>query len=245
MVLATDSGSIITSNTGAELDPDLPTSNHDIQEFDFFVSLLASILWQYQDASSLVAIIAGKQDWYDDNQKSFWTDFITNIFNLRTANEFGLSVWSIILDFPLFVNQPFDPDKPTFGFDLDIYGNFDNSNFTDNNGTTFNLPLETKRIILKLRYFQLVSSGTVPETNRMLKYVFEDFGKAYLLDFGNMEQEYVFIFPVTWDLAYVFNNLDLLPRPAGVGSSWIDATLTYFGFGPDGGQFDLSILGPN
>lgn len=96
---------------------------------------------------------------------------------------------------------------------------------------------------MQLRYFQLTSSGTVPETNRMLAYVFRGFGKAWLIDYHDMTQEYVFNFSVPYDLAYIFNNYDLLPRPAGVSSSWTSTTLVYFGFAAGDYNFDNGIFG--
>ena len=58
-----------------------------------------------------------------------------------------------------------------------------------------------------------------------------------------MTQMYVFNFPVTWDLAYLFNNYDILPRPAGVSSSVLDATLVYFGFNDFNDNFDNGNFG--
>ena len=242
--ITTDKGVDITTQTGVQIEAALPTSNRDIQLFDFSVDLLAAILWQYNDAANLQSILQQKQDWFNENQEQFWIDFYNNIFNLETANEFGLAVWAIILGLPLFINAPPTPDDvPIFGFgSANGAVNFDNGILGEQNGTVYNLPLETKRTALKLRYFQITSSGTVPETNRMLDYVFGSKGKAFLEDYGDMTQGYIFLFPVTWDLAYIFNNLDILPRPAGVGSSWIDATLPYFGFGPANLGFDQAIM---
>ncbi len=247
-VIGTENYDPLVTNTGEELEVTAATQNADIQLFDFYVDLLSALIWQYNNATTLQSIIQSKQDWYDANQKQFWLDFITNIFDLSTANEFGLSVWSIILDLPLFQNTPYNPDLPTFGFGgANGAVNFDNGILQDSNGSTNALPLNTKRIALQLRYFQLTSSGTVPEANRMLKFIFgTNYGEAYLRDFHDMTQQYIFNFPVSWDIAYIFNNFDILPRPAGVASSWIDGTLTtYFGFGPYGNQFDRSILGPS
>ncbi|HZZ80044.1 MAG TPA: DUF2612 domain-containing protein [Gemmataceae bacterium] len=211
-----------------------------VQQFDFNVNLLKAILWQYNDAANIQAILALKQDWYDTNEDDFWSDWLANVFDLRTANEFGLSVWSVILGLPLFVNPPINLG-PIFGFDAQTGYNFDNGVFGDQN--TYQLPTETKRIALRLRYFQLVSSGTVPETNRMLAYVFKEFGQAWLIDNHAMTQTYIFNFPVTADLQYLFNNYDILPRPAGVASTWIDATLLYWGFANADYNFDNGIFG--
>lgn len=206
-----------------------PASNDQIQLFDFSVNLLQALLWQYNEATNLQALLEAKNDWYVSNQTEFWTDWYADVFNLETANQFGLHVWSIILGLPLYVNLPPYPDKPTWGFaDDDV--NFDNGNFTDANGSSYPLPVEIQRIALRLRYAQLISSGTVPEINRALAWIFGDMGNAYLLDYHNMTQAYVFNFPVTFDLAYLFNHFDVLPRPAGVASTWIDNTFEYFGF---------------
>ncbi|NIT55538.1 MAG: DUF2612 domain-containing protein, partial [Aliifodinibius sp.] len=55
---------------------------------------------------------------------------ITDVFNLDTANDFGLSVWSVILNTPLTVenNEP-EPDNSNWGFGNNRK-NFNNGNFT-------------------------------------------------------------------------------------------------------------------
>lgn len=211
-----------------------------IQQFDFSANILRAILWSYDKAANLVGLLQQKQDWYNTNQQQFWEDWYINVFNLKTANQFGLSVWSIILGLPLFINNQ-NNAGPFFGFDNQTGHNFDNGIFGDND--TYQLPLETQRIALQLRYFQLTSAGTVPEINRMLKYVFGNLGQVWLLDYHNMTQAYIFNFPVTFDLQYLFNNYDILPRPAGVSSTYIDATLVYFGFATGDYNFDNGIFG--
>ena len=211
-----------------------------IQPFDFSVNLLRAILWQYNEAANLQGLLEAKAAWYEANQSAFWEAWLHDVFDLRTANDFGLSVWSIILQLPLYTNPP--PDLgDVFGFDAQTGFNFDNGIFGDAN--TYQLPTATKRLALRLRYFQLTSSGTIPETNRMLAYLFEDFGGAYLIDNHDMTQTYVFNFPVTSDLQYLFNHYDILPRPAGVSSQWIDATLVHFGFASGDYNFDNGVFG--
>jgi uncharacterized protein DUF2612 len=227
-----EDGVIIAGESGIAIAGDVATSNNDQQVFNFSVNLLAALLWQYTSAVNLQSILQQKQQWYDENQTAFWEDWITNVFNLTTANEFGLDVWSVILNFPLFNNQGARPATVlSFGFGSSN-GNFGNSNFGSLSGTTINLPLETKRIALQLRYFQLCSSGTVPEINRFMNFVFQNYGKVYLVDFYNMTQQYVFLFPLDWSLKYLFDNFDILPRPAGVLSGYRDGTVNTFGFGP-------------
>lgn len=212
-----------------------PPSTVQIQELDFSVNLLQALLWQYQNAPSLSSLLESKQAWYTENETEFWQDWITNVFDLRTANQFGLEVWSIILDFPIFINLNPSEDNQNWGFGSNRF-NFSNGNFAPANGGTIVLPLATNRLALQLRYFQLCSSGTVPEINRFMNYVFAQYnnaapGSVFLVDNLDMTQTYYFLFPVTWDLAFLFNNFDILPRPAGVGTNYKDTTLNYWGFG--------------
>ncbi|OWK44049.1 Prophage tail fiber protein [Fimbriiglobus ruber] len=183
-----------------------------IQQFDFSVDLLRAILWQYTTATNLQGLLNQKAAWYDTNQTQFWEDWYTNVFDLATANDFGLSVWSIILGLPLFVNTG-TPTGPVFGFDAQTGYNFDNGIF--GGSTSYDLPTETKRIALQLRYFQLTSSGTVPETNRMLAYVFATSGRRGSSTTTTWPRPTCSTSRSRFDLEYLFNSYDILPgRPA-------------------------------
>lgn len=184
-----------------------------IQAFDFSVDLLRALLWQYNDAARLEGLLRQKQEWYDTNQKGFWENWATDVFDLRTANDFGLAVWSIILNLPLFIESQDDPAKPIWGFDQ-YRENFNNGNFASISSS--GLTVEQKRLALRLRYFQLVTTGTVSEINAFFAYLFEPLGSAYVVDGYDMRARYVFGFPVPSVLEAVLTEFDLLPRPAGV-----------------------------
>lgn len=232
----------MTQQSGAIAPPSPPgleaPPDDQIQLFDFSVNLLQALLWQYNSAANLQGLLEAKSTWYENNQEEFWSNWYTNVFNLETANQFGLIVWSIILGLPLYVNVGPYVDQPTWGFGgTNGAVNFDNGNFNDS-GSSYLLPIETQRIALQLRYYQLISSGTVPEINRAMKWIFGGLGQVYLIDYNDMTQAFIFNFPVTGDLIYLFNNYDILPRPAGVASSYIDDTLVYFGFNSFNNNFD-------
>lgn len=192
-----------------------------IQTFDTSVNVLQALLWQYNEALRLQGLLETKQEWYTQNQAQFWDDWYRDVFDLRTANIFGLSVWAIILGQPIIFNNVADPTKIAWGFDSDVYHkNFTRGNFAQLDGYTYVLSAAGAQSLVQLRYFQLTSSGTVPEINRMLKYVFEDQGLAYLVDNGDMTQEYIFTFTLSAELEFIFKNFDVLPRPAGVESTF-------------------------
>lgn len=200
----------------------------NIQTFDFSVDLLRALLWQYNDAARLETLLREKQAWYTENQQEFWESWYRDVFDLRTANEFGLTVWSIILDVPLTVGPPSDAAKPTFGF-ASTSVNFDNGNLAE---VFIPLSNEQARLVLRMRYFQLITCGAVPEINAFLADVFADQGVVYVTDGLNMTAEYIFNFPLDPVTESLFATFDLLPRPAGVEVNYtVTDNVDTFGFG--------------
>jgi len=209
----------------------------NIQEFTLDSETMLAILWQYDNAQRLQSLIQQKADWYDENWGKFWAEWVYQVFNLDTANDFGLSVWSIILDLPLYTSQqPSPPDYHNFGFAN--YGfNFDNGNFAVDVPVVNGLSVENKRLLLKLRYFQLTTRGAIPEINAFLARLFGP-GVAYLADNLDMTITYVFNQPISASLMYALQNIDVLPCPAGVGYNIITVSSPSFGFDPYGLNFD-------
>ena len=216
-----------------------------IEVFDFSVDLIKALLWQYDNTVKLKGLLEKKLLWYDENYTFFWQDWYDNVFNLLTANTFGLAVWSIILDIPLFINQIDESGKPLFGFNaidgsfptyLNNYKNFENGNFTSQS-SPIHLTVEQQRLILRLRYYQLVSRGDVIETNRFLKELFADFGDVYMLDGLDMSIVYVFTFDLDPSVLVVLQNYDVLPRPAGVRIRYVISSDYIFGFNAVDGAF--------
>ncbi len=212
-----------------------------IQSFDYSVDLLQAILWQYNDAAKIQSLLTQKQDWYNANQTDFWSQWYTNVFNLQTANDFGLSVWSQILNLPLFINNnPDPPGKPIWGFGS-YNKNFTRGNFSNAN-QNISLTTAEKRIVLRLRYFQLITRGAAPEVNAFLAIVFAPLGQVYMLDGLNMTITYIFSFTPSENLLTVLKDYDILPQPAGVGIRYIDATRITFGFDAYNENFDNGTL---
>lgn len=350
-----------------------------IEEFDYSVNLLRALLWRHNDATSLQGLLQSKSAWYASQQSQFWSDWFTNVFNLNTANEFGLSVWAIILGVPLSLIVPpnagpqfgfgprellsdradaasswtqsggvtltagqTDPNAGTKAVKIDLstasgtrrvtiptlaggipagnttlqfqaklisgtqgtiasdingvtMGNWptlntstwttvtltlnnatagttafnivsnttsaavveifnpqlcadtevSNGRFNFNNGNFgasaagVGLTLDQKRILLKLRYYKLISRCTIPEINARLKAILGQYGSVYVLDGNDMRYTtYVFGFQPNSALQFVLENFDVLPRPAGVGVRFVVSTRPAFGFGPYNQNFN-------
>lgn len=217
-----------------------------VETFDYAVNLLRNVLlWPFNDAENLQGLLTAKQQWYDVNQTQFWENWVTDVFDLRTANDFGLSVWAVILDLPLFGNSDVSPATyPAFGFDTgegfpatSPITNFGNGNFATDASTAFGIPTEQKRILLRLRYFQLITRGAIPETNRFLRTVFGP-NQIYALDGLDMTMTYVIVGATAQNLVSLLQLFDVLPRPAGVDVDFVTAGIEGFGFDPTGLNFN-------
>ena len=121
-----------------------------IREFDFSVDLLEALLWQYNDAERLQGLLERKNAWHAEAHSAFWEDWYRDVFDLRTANDFRLSVWSIILDLPLFAPLPPGVDEDAWGVE-GFRKNFTYGNFVSSGVTVTRLDTEQTRLALRLR----------------------------------------------------------------------------------------------
>ncbi len=184
-----------------------------IQEFDFSVNTLRALLWEYNDATNLQELLELFQQWYVVNQTVFWQTWYADVFNLITANDFGLAVWAIILGIPLQTSSS-PSNKPNWGFGP-YRRNFNRGNFVSDEGLII-LRTEEKRIILRLRYFNLTFNYNIVDINRILADIFAAYGPVYIQDNLDMTITYVFNYNLSNRLKYFFIKYDALPRPAGV-----------------------------
>ncbi|XAO54176.1 structural protein [Yersinia phage vB_YenM_P744] len=208
-----------------------------IQELDFSVDILKVLPWQSDSSTNLRSLLDKKALWYQNNQSKFWSDWERDVFNLYTANKFGLNVWSIILELPLYSNesQVSPPDYPAFGF-ADFGLNFDNSNFATDRSLITNLTIEQRRQLLILRWRNITGSGTMSDIN---KTVFDVFGGiVYVLDGLNMELQYIFLEVLSDTMMTLLKDYDILPRPSGVKINILVKPTDVFGFDPYGINFD-------
>lgn len=176
------------------------------------IDLKKSIDWQRGSAEKVIKLIDLKQKWYEDNHCSFWNNWVVDVFDLRTANEFGLSVWSIILDVPIFGEQRKSrPDYPALYFGQ-FRSNFYQSNFAKNASEIERLSIEQKRIILQLKAFILNTNSSTYEINKKLADLF-GFQQVFAIDNFDMSYTYIINDPTLSDFIEVVEDLDLLPRP--------------------------------
>lgn len=196
---------------------------------EFHVNLMRTVLWQYENAPKLKSLVQSEQDWADKNMTEFWKNWFRDVFNLKTANDFGLSVWSRILNIQLTINRP-KRVSGIFGFSTN-HKNFGNGNFGRGKTQDISVTTEQARKILLLRWFQLTSRPTIANINEALEIVFGA-GVAYVQDNLDMSNQ-LFMFTERPDYQTIdmLKNTDLLPRPSTVGSAIAVQPRAGFGFG--------------
>lgn len=175
------------------------------------INLKQCLLWQYNNAPALRALILQKQDWYKTHQEDFWNYWYGSVFNLDTADDFGLTVWGEILDFPRQVKSV--------------------------DGSLHVLTTEQYRTVLKGQMLKFNMGVTAPEVNKWLSVVFGAQGKAYCLDNLDMTAiPFVFEQSPSDEILWLLANVDFLPRPAGVGYEVRIIGKDVFGFDGSGLQ---------
>lgn len=206
------------------------------QQFDFSINVLQALIWQYNDALNLQGLLEDKQSWLDANVRDFWDNWYTDVYDLRTANDFGLQVWAIILGmkFTLAENVP----TLIFGFNPNAK-NFSNGAFLPTGEAV--LTTEQKRTILQLRFRQLTSNATIDEMQRAVSQIIPN---AIVID--NLDMSVVLSLPTIPDstMLYILDNYDVIPRPAGVQIDRRFGYAQWFSFAGQGGQnFNNSTFG--
>lgn len=214
-----------------------------IQTLDFHSDLLRAILWQYENADKLKTLAARKADYFNRSTVAFWQHWHRDVFNIDTANDFGLAVWARILDVSLGIDVS-PSDKTKIGFGFGKKRNF-KGNFRRNADYTLMLTPSQKRLIIRMRYFNLTQSPTVVNINTFLeRFFWRNESKVFVLDPLDMTyMYYVFNFKPDEHLRVLLDNFDLMPRPSGVGVKYRVVTKKAFGFGKKHTNFLSSNFG--
>lgn len=161
--------------------------------------LTQALKWMQNEAPNLQELISQKAAWYQTFHTNFWKDWETSVFDLRTANNFGLAVWCAILGLP---QTPFNlvPIANAWAFGANrqnfVYSGIDlalpNPNTTGGNfygSSQDNLnSLDEVRYALQLRYVALTGNCRISLINRMLQYILNG-GKPW--DLANKKYAYV------------------------------------------------------
>lgn len=199
------------------------------------------ILWQYENAEKLKALITDQDEWHRENNRLFFQKLHDDFFNIDTANEWGIRLWARILKVPLAKYYEPQSSKIAFGFGSKRR-NF-KSNFGSRDGGKVNLTLDQLRMMIKMRYFRLTNQATVYNVNKFLSENITD-GNMYVIDGMDMTfAYYVLDFSPDSSFKLLLEDMDFLPRPCGVGTKYNIVGSKKFGFSKNRKNFYQSNFG--
>lgn len=169
--------------------------------------------------------------------------FYDYVFNVDTAQGFGLDIWGRIVD--VSRNIQIDTTVTYLGFDEARIGNqqdgpqpFGQAPFYTGQPLTqvYALGDDAYRKLILVKALANITDCTIPNLNALLQFVFEGEGRCYVLDTGGMTIRYVFEFTLSPVERSIMLRSGVIPRPAGVLAQVLttDAPTT-FGFNEAGG----------
>lgn len=175
------------------------------------------ILWQYDRATNLKNLIAKKQDFYNKSIDKFFNDWYTDVFNIDTANYFGLIVWAIILGCSEYIELTSKVGQKAFGYGP-YHKNFHESNFALTS-YIYNLPTESLRKVLKAQMYNFNSNGSLYDINKVLNVIYPEHNPYATYDKETNILTYHFPIPLGEEDMNIVMFSNIFPAPLGVKRS--------------------------
>ena len=175
------------------------------------------VLWQYDRAEKLKSLIANKQAFYDNNVDQFFNDWYTDVFNIDTANYFGLIIWALILGCTEYVELTSKIGQKAFGFG-EYHKNFFQSNFALSS-YIYTLPTESLRKVLKAQMYNFNSNGSIYDINRVLNVIYPEHHPYATYNNTTNILTYHFPIPLSEEDMNIVMFSNMFPAPLGVKRS--------------------------
>lgn len=197
-----------------------------------------TIISQYGNSATITQLVRNMNQYIDP--RADFDEFYNFVWNVDTAQGFGLNIWGRIVNISRELQIP--PDQLFFGFNEALPGSypFDEQPFysgTPGATNTYSLGDEAYRKLILTKALANISATNAPSINQLLQNLFADRGRCYVNDLGNMQMRYTFEFLLTPYEFAIMTQSGALPRPAGVGATLINTDTPVFGFAIDSAPF--------
>jgi hypothetical protein len=198
-----------------------------------------TIISQYANSPRLGLLIQSLNDNLD--QTNNLNSFYSLIWNVNTAVGFGLDIWGRIVGVTRVL--AISSSALNFGFQDGLTGMaadtapFGQAPFYPGATTTTNYTLSDPafRLLILVKAAANIAAANPATLNALLTQLFAGRGKAYVNDYCNMTLRYTFEFYLLpYELA-ILTGGGVLPRPAGVGATLLQA--------PPGSTFGFAEAG--
>ena len=194
-----------------------------------------TIISQYGNSATITQLVRNMNA-YIDPRADFDT-FYDFVWNVETAQGFGLDIWGRIVNIS---RELLIPDAPNyFGFSDALPGSYPFNDRPFYDGTpaatqTYRMGDDAYRQLILVKALANISATNAPSVNQLLQNLFSNRGRCYALDLGGMQLRYTFEFLLTPYEFAIMTQSGALPRPAGVGAILITTDIPVFGFSEAG-----------
>lgn len=188
--------------------------------FDYWNTIIS----QYANSPILTQLIANFFDHID--QTTDFDSFFDNIWNIDTAQGYGLDVWGRIVGVSRVIQVP--STGAWFGFNEAMgtggIGTFGEAAFFSGTPLTSNFELTDSafRVLIFAKALSNISNGSAPAINQLLLNLFPNRGNCYVTDGLNMTMTYTFEFGLSAVELAILEQTGVLPKPVGVSATVVE-----------------------
>jgi len=205
------------------------------------VDVEQTIISQYATSRTIVQLVQNMNEYIDPSAD--FDNFYSFIWNVDTAQGFGLDIWGKIVNVSRQLTIPggatylgFEEafTAPTADTGPQPWGQapfFTGAQDTE----TFTLSDDAYRTLILVKALANISNCTAPSLNQLLQNLFAGRGRCYVGDLGNMQMSFTFEFYLQPFEQAIMTQSGVIPRPAAVGAFIVQAPApNIFGFAEAG-----------
>ena len=189
----------------------------DIAPFDW----LQTVISQYANSPILLQLLQSFNDCIDQTQN--FDNFFDLIWNVDTAQGYGLDVWGRIvgvvrtLEIATVEYLGFSAATPG----VDVFGPGGTSPFYSQEPITNNYVLsdDAFRTLIFAKALANICNGSIPAINQLLLSLFPGQGDCYVTDGEDMTMTYTFKFALSPVQEAIIFQSGVLPKPVGVAAT--------------------------
>lgn len=180
-----------------------------------------TVLSQYAQSPVVMQLLDNLAAYFD--QSANWNNFYQYVWNIDTAQAWGLDFWGKILGVSRFLEIPVTAkylglEAPTGGasgypFDVGVFYNGQTST------QTYALSDSDFRTLLYAKAFANICRTCIPVLNQLMRLLFPGLGDTYCLDNGNMSMTYYMGWAPTFVQLAIVEQSGAVPHPTGVAVS--------------------------
>lgn len=176
----------------------------------------STVISQYANSPVLLKLIANMAEYIDPT--ALFDDFYKRIFDVDTAEGYGLDVWGRIVGVTRVLQLPLNDQYLGFEEAAPSSYPFGSGVFFNNSALTSNFALSDNayRRLIFAKALANISDGSIPAINQILINLFGQYGNCYVTDGGDMTMTYTFGSQLSGVDFAIVSQSGVLPRPAGV-----------------------------